>query len=353
MNTLRTSHLLATLLLVTAACKDGGDDDKDTDTDDTNPTCVSGIAYTFPEQSASTVFYRTAIEVGFNQAENTTSTLTLEDGAGATVAGTVSYSADGKTAYFETAAPLSPSTQYTLTVEYSCDKTAEITFTTSDTGAAIDASSLVDKVYSIDIFSGRITEPPGVGDLLAGLLAGQDPVIVLVSPTGVDEGGSIEMLGALGEQNGTAITQDVCTPSIEFPFAADYSENPFFSVTATNFALEVEGFSIEIASLELSGAFSPTGDRVEGLSIRANADTRPLVQAFGEDLGLDTSNPAALCDFVSGLLPTVTCQNCTAGADPYCLTIAIDSVVGDQVPGLTGLDLIDQAAIDANPACAE
>lgn len=351
MNSLRTSFLLATMVLT--AC-DGGEKDPvdDTDDTDTGPICVSGIASTFPAQNDTAAFYRTSIEVVFNQAEKDTSTLTLKDGGGADVAGTVTYSTDGKTAYFDPTAALMPATQYTLTVAYSCDKTADVSFTTGDFGTAVDAATLIGKTYSVDFLSGRITEPAGVGELLTGLLGGTDPIYILVGPTAITEGGQIEMIGALGAMDGTDIIQDVCTPSIVFPIAADYSENPFFTIEGEDVSLEVEGFALDIAQLALSGAFSSDGSQIGGLAIDAFADTRPLVALLGEDLGIDPTNPAGLCTFISGLLPTVTCQDCGGGDEPYCLKLVIDSMVGEELPGVT-LQALVQADVNANPACAE
>lgn len=354
MTELRKGHLLATLLLLAGACN-GDDKDPADDTDDTDDTntCVAEIASTFPTQDATNVFYRTPIEITFKQAEQSTATITLKDGAGADVAGSVSWSADGKTAAFTPAADLAASTQYTLTAAYSCDKTAEINFTTSDTGSAVDANTLIDNVYSVDFLSGRITEPPGVGELLGGLLASAGEIYILVSPTSIVDG-DIEMRGALGADDGGSLVQDECTPSINFPIAADYSEDPFFEISGNDVTLEVEGFSIEIATLALSGAFAPDGSRIDGIAIEAFADTRPLVAAFGEDLGVDPEDPAALCTFVTGLLPTVQCDSCSGNGtdDKFCLKLAIDSMTGELVTGLEGLDFIEQADVDANPACA-
>lgn len=354
MNALRMSTLLAGLAVVATAC--GGDKDDDgtdgTGTDDTDTTCVSGIAYTFPEQNSTTAFYRTGIEVGFNQIESDSSTLTLKDGAGADVAGAVSYSTDGKVAYFTPAADLMPSTQYTLSVTYSCEKTADISFTTTATGADVDAASLIGKTYSVDFLSGRITEPAGVGDLLTGLLAGQEPIYILVGPTEVTDDGKIEMIGALGAMDGADVIQDECTPSIVFPIPADYSDNPYFTIAGNDVSIEVEGFALEIATLELGGAFSPDGSSIDGLSIDAFADTRPLVALLGEDIGIDPSDPAGLCTFISGLLPTVTCQDCGGGDEPYCLKLVIDSMTGEELPGVTLME-ITQEDVDGNPTCAE
>ncbi len=107
---LRTSFLLATMVLT--ACDGGEKDPVVDDTDDTDVPCVSGIASTFPAQNDTAAFYRTSIEVVFNQDEKDSSTLTLKDGCGADVAGTVTYSTDGKTAYFDAARWGYPADQY-------------------------------------------------------------------------------------------------------------------------------------------------------------------------------------------------------------------------------------------------
>jgi hypothetical protein len=340
---LRLNHLIAASLLL-AAC--GTDKDPSTDTadtgGDTTPTCTSSIKEFFPEDGATGVFYRTPIEIYFAQDESTTATITLADAAGADVAGSVTFSEDGKTAMFMPSADLAPSTEYALTAAYSCDKMATVSFTTSATGAEVDAGSFVGNTYNIDLGSGRITEPPGVGDLVGPLIADAG-VYILVSPGAID-GTSIPMTGALGVDNGSGLEQDVCTPSIDFPVAADYSANPFFTISGNNVAIAVEGFELEIAQLDLSGAFAPGATSLEGITLDAFADTSGL----GALLDLGDDDPAAVCGLLAGF--GVSCVDCGNGSNT-CIKLKVDSLIAPQVPGVT-LQTITDADVTANPACA-
>jgi hypothetical protein len=346
MEHLLTRHFLSALIVTgLMACNNGKDTD-DTDTDDTDATpdiCESGIASTFPDADATGVFYRTPIEIVFNDDESTTSTLTLAAG-GTDVPGTTTYSEDGATAYFTPTDDLAASTQYTLTIAYSCDKVAEIVFTTSDAGTPINGpSSLEGNVYNIDIASGRITEPPGVGQLLMPLIEEQD-FFILISPVKYSGGANtLTFLGALGVDDGAGnIVQDMCTESISFPVAADFSDNPFMEISGEDVPITVQDFTITLQRIDLSGAFSPDASSIEGLSLSGFADTSGLGALL--DLG---DEPDAVC----GLVTTfgVTCVDCGDGS-VTCLELAIDSMTAEQQTGT--LELIEADDIDAE-ACGE
>jgi hypothetical protein len=342
MTHLRLSHLLLATLALNVAC-DGGettDTDAETDTEDTT-TCTSSIDEFFPADGATGVFFRTPIEIYFNQDETSTATITLADASGADVPGTVTFSDDGEVASFAPSAALSPSTEYTLTAAYSCDKTATATFSTSATGAAVDPTTLIDNVYNIDLGSGRIINPPGVGDLVEPLIADAG-VYILVSPTAI-EGSSITMTGALGVDNGSGLEQDVCTESINFPVAADYTGNPYFTISGDNVAISVQGFDLEIAALDLSGAFSPDGNSIEGIKLDAFADTSSLGSLL--DLGDD---PAAVCGLLVGF--GVSCVDCGNGQST-CIQLVVDSLTAP-ITTIDGLVNITNGDVQSNPACA-
>lgn len=343
MTTLDLRHMLVPFLALSVACSGGGakDDTGDTTGDDTDETCSSGLDGFWPEPNASDVYYRTSIEVMFAQEEDGSSaTITLNDGS-ADVTGTVEWSDDGMTAYFKPSAPLTPSTTYTLSVSYSCGKSATNSFTTSSTGATVDGMSVIDDVYSIDLFSGRIIEPAGVEDLLQSLLAGEDPIIILVSPTTYDgDANTIEIRGALGKMNGSDIVQDECTESINFPLPADYSNNPYFTINGVDVPLSVQGISLKIDRLDVSGAFASDGSSIDGVSVDAFADTRPLASLGVGDI----------CELVQ--IAQVECVPC-ADNEPACLKIRVTDLTAEQVDGLMGLNAITADDVTNNPTCDE
>ena len=324
------------------ACDGGEGTDTATDTTDTDTTdCVAGIASTFPEADATGVYYRTAIDVRFTQDETADSaSLSLATAGGDDVAGTVTF--DGRNANFAWSAPLSPSTEYVLTVEYSCDRTATVGFTTSAVGTPIDAEDILGNVYNIDIGDPdiRIVEPPGVGDLLGGLLADQDVPAILVSPDFYDDvEDTITMIGAIGADDST--DQDTCTESIVFPEPADYSQNPYFEIAGENVEIAAAGVVISLQRIEVSGAFAPDGSAIAGARLSGKVDTEALGDLVG-DLG-------DVCQLVAGF--GVQCEDCGDGSIT-CLSLVADNITAARV-STDGLIEITAEDIAADEACAE
>ncbi len=334
MTFLRKSFVLVTAISFATACGDSKDEPTDdTDTTDTTDTTStqSTLESFFPENGATDVFYKTPIEIVFGQDEATTATITVTSG-GTAVAGTTTFSSDGETAYFAPTADLMPSTTYEVAVAFSGGKNASATWTTSDTGAAVDGNTLIGNIYSIDIFSGRITEPAGVGDLLGSLL-GDTPINVLISPSELN-GTELTMRGALGNED---FSQDVCSESIDFPVPADYSSSPYFTIEGLNVPISVQGITLTIDTLNVSGAFSPNGDAIEGAAITASLDSRKLS-------GLDIGD---ICELV--VIAGISCTPCSDGT-AACLDVKVDSLVAAKV-GTGGITPVDLAAVEANPDC--
>lgn len=347
MNSFRNGLILAALFVGATAC-DGGDDDvTDEDPTDEITGCQTTISSTLPADAATEVYYRTPIEVNFS-ADDASATLTLTDAGGATVAG--NSSADGKKAIFAPDAPLMPSTAYTIGITY-CDgeKSAETTFTTSATGAAIaDASTLVGNTYDIDLGTARITEPPGVGGLLTGLLADLDEKL-LVSVGEYDMGAStLTMFGALGSEDGGTITQDTCEVSIEFPIAADFSGNPYFEIEGDDVTIGAAGVEVTLKTLKLTGSFAPDGGSLDGVTLEGSADTRDFVDLLGDQLGGATGDDA-VCNLIAQLAPGVECEDCGDG-NVTCLAIVADSLEANQVDGLS-LVQVTQDDVCADGSC--
>jgi hypothetical protein len=319
--------LSALLISGLFACNNGKDETDTVDSDDTEvEVCTSGITSTFPDGDATGVFYRTAIEIVFTKDESSTATITLATAAGTDVPGTVTFSSDGKTAAFAPSADLAATTAYELTIAYSCDKTAVIAFTTSDAGTPLaDPSTIVGNTYNIDITTGRITKPAGVGATLMGLIEGEE-FYILVSPTEYSaEDETLAFLGALGVDDGAGnVVQDECTETINFPLPADFAANPFMTISGEDVPLAVAGVELELGRIDLSGAFSPDGDTIEGLSLTAFADTVALGPLL--DLG-------DICELITTF--GVNCIDCGDGS-VTCLELQIDNMTADvQVGSLT------------------
>lgn len=352
MEMLRTGHLLTLIAAMTVVACDGGGKDTTDDTDDTtDTTCVSELKtdYIYPADGADDVFFRqNTVEVYFDQDETSTGSIEITDAAGASVAGDTTFSSNGETMTFTFDAALSPSTTYTATVAYSCDKSFSTTFTTTSTGAAVATDEFLGNVYDISLTSlgnARVTNPPGIGETLTGLLAQAGDIDILVSPSMLNGDGDIEMIGGLGTTDGGSLAQDMCTESIVFPEAASYDENPFFDISGNNVAISVQGISITIAELQISGAFSPGAASLEGVRVNAFVDTAALdLGDLGATLGDD------LCATVE-LLAGVSCEDCGNGS-MTCLRLTIENITADKT-AIDGLTLVTADDVANNATCAQ
>jgi hypothetical protein len=320
--------ILATAMMV--ACGGNGDDDDDgTDVsgdDDDDNACANSILGQFPENGDTDVYYRTDVRFTLAAADSAAS-VTVADAAGTEVSGTVSMEG---TVVTWTGGPLMPDTDYSVTLSYECGD-ATVSWKTSGTGG--DTVDVTGKVYNLDLTSGEWVQPAGVGDLLATQL---DGVQVLIMPTDVNT--EITMLGALGDGNGQ---QDLCTESIPFPAAA--YDNPYFELASPLLPLDIAGFVIEVEDLELSGAFSPSGDRIQGAVLKGKVDTRPLV-----DLIAPGGGDTAVCDLVSTF--GVACEACGGGGD-YCLSLWVANIEAGELPSANALVLRTADDIAADQAC--
>lgn len=319
--------ILAAAMLV--AC--GGSDKDDApagDDDDDDSACENEIISTFPAAGESGVYYRTAVEFTLDTASGD-ETITVSAGGDA-VAGTTSV--DGKRVIWTPSAPLSPSTSYDVSLDWECGPTT-IDWTTSDVGAEVDETNLEGYAYALDLSSGRFVKPAGVGAILEQFLTQE----ILIGVTAADAS-SIEMMGALGTDAGQ---QDLCTPTIEFPVAADFVENPYFSVVSDVLELNIQGIDIRIDDLVISGAFAPDLGSIEGAVLSGAIDVRDL-----SDL-LDMSADEA-CELVLSIAG-VACEPCSDNAD-YCLSVHVDSMTALRANGVTLVTRTDDD-ISADPAC--
>lgn len=342
------------LFAAVVGCNDNTTDTSDTDdTDVDTTTCTSGIKGTpVPAAGTTDVYYRSTFYIEFITDESTTATFTLVDGVGAAVElSPPSFSTDGRSVYFNSTDPLMPSTDYTLTVNYSCDKSAPIAFHTSETGAAVESDDFVGNAYALDLATTTIIQPAGVNALLGSLLGQLEDAIVIVPKSYDSEASEITFFGGLTPADGA---QDECTPTIEFPVPASYVGNPYFEINAPDgITLGVSGVEISLLNLNLSGAFSPGATDIVGVNLAGSIDTRSLGDILGDALGGATGD-SAVCDLLGQFTAgAVSCEECPSsiGGGEFCLTlVAANGVAAGQT---WTIDEITQGDIDENPACAE
>ncbi len=326
---------ISTVLLLSLAlgCKGNDDDAEPKDSGDTTgDSCPTEILEFHPMDGDSAVYYRTAIE--FTLADGDGSESVAVTGPSGDVAGT-SAVVENKVV-FTPDAPLESNTVYTVTLDWCTGRTIT-SWTTSEVGGPVDESALIGSTFSLDLASGRFIEPPGIGPLIQQQIPGD--LSVLIGVTDVS-GGEIMMMGALGLADDS---QDMCQPSIDFPVAADFSENPFFIVGPDTMELTFEGITVAIEDLMISGAFGPDGAYLAGAALAGEIDSRPLVGLVGA-----TGDDGAICDLAVTF--GVTCEACASDGEPYCLSVFVDSIDAEGVPGVTLVPVTDEDVLN-NPSC--
>ena len=173
----------------------------------------------------------------------------------------------------------------------------------------------------------------------APLIQGQLTTDILIGVSEVnDSPATVKFNGALADSSGA---QDACSVSFDFPEPADFAENPFFSIESDSLSLDIEGIEVSIDDLIVSGAFAADGSSIEGAVLAGFIDTRVLLDLVGGEEDGD------VCELVEAF--GVGCVACASG-DPYCLDVFVDTMAAELAPGVT-VELIEQADIDANPAC--
>lgn len=225
--------------------------------------------------------------------------------------------------WFEPDAKLEPgayTVEWTATCSDGGTRTESFGFSVDATSCAtaVDAATLVDRSWVLNLPSGQFIQPPsGMGDALEGTLEYD----LLIGVKSVDASANLELIGAVSTTlGGSDGVQQECAPSIPFDNVADFSRNPFFTVTTSLLPIEVDGEKVEVADLTLSGCFRSDGTAIEHVQLYGFLDARPLGEALA-DSG-ETPDPAAACDLFANTY-AIFCEECspTFDAGPYCVTL--------------------------------
>lgn len=290
-----------------------------------------------PAAGAAGVFFRDVVSVELGSPDPD-ATISVAGPAGA-VAGVSAV--DGVTVTFTPNDGFAPETTYTATWS-SCGDEGELSFTTGAYGAPLaDPPSEIGATYFIDLTSGTIASPAGLGDTLDVLLGGYP---ILASVVGFGSGGSVDLRIALGVFEPGNLLQDTCSVTLEMVDVA--FENPYFSEESDAFSLTWDGVPFTLTAFHASGAFSADGETLGGVRVAGQLDTRPLIPVFNDD---PTVGPDQMCVFVEPF--RVDCVECADGSGPYCLDLELVGLVGERRE--TAVEPRTYEQIGADPACAE
>lgn len=253
------------------------------DTGDTADRCPQ-VESVWPAEGATDAFYRTAIEIRFDDGAPAAVTVQGPDGE---VTGAATR--DDDVTWFVPDAPLRPESAYQVYVSTECDRFSW-EFTTSSAGLPVDQAVLDGGTWAVDIGSGRVIEPAGVGGLIQPYM--DDEVTYLVGLT------AGEAAPALTGSEGTPDGVQECTSPMDLPVG--HWDDGWFTTLPTD-AVQL-GTAFNLQGLTLSGAFTPDGARIEGVTLDGLWDTRLVV--------LDGVEGEDLCDLLPSLgLECVPCAD--------------------------------------------
>ncbi|HMV68908.1 MAG TPA: hypothetical protein PKA64_18815, partial [Myxococcota bacterium] len=285
-----------------------------------------------PSDGARDVFFRDPITVRLGSPDPDASLRLV--GPEGEVAGVSSV--DGATVSFRATEGLSPSTSYVATWS-SCGDEGEIGFTTGELGAPVDdVSGLVSGTWHLDLTSGSIVSPAGLGDTLDTLLGGY-PILVSVLAIGPAE--SVDLRVALGVFDQRLVAQDRCSITLELPDVT--FEDPYFSRDADSFGMTWEGTPFTLTSFHVSGAFTADGEEIGGVAVSGQLDTRPLIPVFNDDPSV---GPDQMCVFIAPF--QVDCVACADGSGPYCVDLSLSDLRAERVDAPIEPRSYDEIALD-------
>jgi hypothetical protein len=281
-----------TLLLVLSAC-DGTEGDASIQ-DTRLETCDVRVDAASPANGAVDAYYRDSVVF----------TLSAADGGAtitAPVEGTTTRDASGERLTFIPDAPLTPSTDYTFTLEY-CGGSVDLSFRTSEIGSEPVNTELDGRAWTIPLEDGVAY---GLSATTAGYL--RDELILGASTV---DGASIEL---------TLDTADAWCGAASV--TGSFAHDPFVEVTFGTIQLELAGYVVPLYDAAFAGTFSGDGTTLIG-TLTGSLETR--------ELGALVDSPSdehTFCEAVEYL--GESCQACPDG-ELLCFPLQIHDLVGTE-----------------------
>ncbi len=314
--------LLTALLLV--GCNREKEDigGQETSAPEPPPCDVSALTETWPVDALSPASRSLSITASFSGlASEEGVALTVTDADGAAVAGTTTLT-DGLITW-EPAELLAEDAAYSWSVTV-CDATGGGTFTTGAWGERVDVSLLPDTSFSLDLSDATWVEPAGGESIFRSLFDG----ILLLGVQSSDES-SIDLIAAIGQEvedeDETYIQQDPCYATADFE-PSDFRNNPYTSVGPTTLSLTIEGITVPLQNVYVSGAFVGGTGLADG-TLAAELDMRTAAAGFG---GYSADDLCSLLEDYLGL----DCAACSEDGEELCVAMALEDITGSLVDGL-------------------
>ena len=240
------------------------------------------------------------------------------------LSGTTTISDDGRTVTFAPSGVLSPSTEYTIGLDY-CYGQPEITFTTSHYGAPIESiADLQGRAFNLNFGSGTYTVGENAGDLLNAVFT-RDVLVQFEAVRDVDA----RIVAAVGEPNATTIGQDLCGRTIAVN--ASMQALPLVSGQEVNFIFGAMGGQIRVDYIDFEATLSSDLETIGGLTYTATIGMAELVDMLpefgGEEVGCDLAENLGIPCAPCGNMPSEQCITISAkGIDGNLVDIAIEEI---------------------------
>ena len=279
------------------------------------------IEASLPAAGATDAFVHTWVRVQ-PQLLDPSTTLYLTERDGRVVPGAAWQ--EGGALWFDAADGLQVDTEYAATVSADCGSTT-VPFRTGWMGQPLEADP-TGQVYKLVLEGANWMEPALILDAIEGVFGG---VHVLVRPTLTP--GDLHLTVATGEEGDQTgeIVQDCRFDTQEL--VLDPFVDPSFEARSEAFRVYVGGLEMVLEDLHFTGAFSATGDRLQG-QFRAMVDIRRLVPLIKEASDGDTA-----CGVAERYRQT--CVPCPQSGEPYCLTAVVEDIDGQLLSDVSVVDV--------------
>lgn len=319
-------NVLAALLLVGCHRDKAGEGEGESGAPEAPPCDVSTFSELWPGDALSPASRSIRIQASFSgevlPASTDEAAITVTDAEGVAVAGTSTLS-DGLLIW-EPDELLAEEASYTWTVQV-CDAAGGGGFTTGAWGERVDESELPDTSFSLDLSRATWVQPAGGGAIFSELFDG----LLLLGVESADEA-SIDLIAAIGQEYedeyGTLVQQDPCYATADFE-SSDFRNNPYASVGPTTLSLDIEGITVPLQNVYVSGAFIG-GTAVADATLAAELDMREAAAGFGGYYSDDQ-----LCNLLSTYLG-LDCIACLSDQEEKCVSLELKDISGQIVDGL-------------------
>lgn len=283
--------------------------------------CKAKLGGVNPPHETTGWYHRDAPSLYVQYADPAAYDISIVDAQGQPAPVTPVWDATQLNLTFQLNAPLTPDTEYIVSVT-DCAANHRSSFRTSSIGLPlqIEPRDLVGRTWHLDMLGAEWLQPGGAEALIQ--LYFSAPALLGVRYA---DDTRIDLLGAPGQVDPFGVLYQDFGATWDFP-TGDFAP-PYFESRANLVVFQFQGVEIPIHDARLAATISPDGRALGGGELSGLGDTRGL-GAFLPAGGSD----GAICDLAESF--GIECQDCPDG-EPYCMFLEARQIDGALVEGLT------------------